>query len=293
MAHIKFDINPALIKQLFPAIREIKDLEAMKIFAKKYIDSGLVVSEFSIKENFIKWCNEQNGDKLEIGPFDMPAIKGEHVEYFDILDQEELQERAKHHNRKPERVPHIHHVNCSGDLGSIEKKYDIVFSAHCVEHAANLVKHFEQVGNLLKPNGAYCLIIPDKRYCFDHRLPESSIADVLNAYHNNHAKPGLDKVIEHKALRTHNNSIRHWTGDHGPSSDQASEQASEQVLVANALEEYLSTKKYIDVHCWQFTPLSLFKILSTLDSLGLFPFKKAKIGLTAFGKKDFTAIFSR
>ena len=57
MADIKFDINPTMVKNLFPAIRHFNDLDALKVFAKQYVDSGLIVSDFSIKENLIEWCN--------------------------------------------------------------------------------------------------------------------------------------------------------------------------------------------------------------------------------------------
>jgi len=76
----------------------------------------------------------------------------------------------------------------------------------------------------------------------------------------------LRSVIECRALTTHNDSFRHWLGDHGVEFENF-----EQRLRA-ALQEFNDAQgKYIDVHAWYFTPDSASAILSTLHSLKLSP----------------------
>ena len=289
MAKFVIDIDPNIVKNLLPAIRQLKDEDATKIFLKAFGDSGLPSSAFSFKENMIQWCNNSEGEKLEIGPFDTPQLSGPNVEYFDILGEEDLRQRAVEHNRRPEGVPTIHHVDANGDLSSIGKKFDLIFSSHCIEHAPDLVSHLKQVADLLRPTGAYFLVIPDKRYCFDQKLPESTIADVIQAHHSSNLRPSLDKIIEHRALLSHNDALRHWLGDHRHTNDPS----TTDTLVANAIEEFFESEKYIDVHCWQFTPTSLLDVLRPLVKLNLFPFSRVSVSLTPFGRKDFTAVFHR
>ena len=89
-----------------------------------------------------------------------------------------------------------------------------VFSSHCIEHQPDLVRHLQEVANLLEPDGAYFLLIPNKLYCFDHFIAETSVADVMLAHHLGHRVHTLASVIEHRALTTHNDPSRHWLGDH-------------------------------------------------------------------------------
>jgi hypothetical protein len=115
---------------------------------------------------------------LELGPFFAPTMTGESVRYFDVLDQEQLRSRARYMGLPDERSPHIDFVSPTGDLSIVTDKFDTV-SSHCVEHQADLGKHLIDVASILNMGGRYYLLIPDKRYCFDHFLGESTITDVL------------------------------------------------------------------------------------------------------------------
>jgi len=118
---------------------------------------------------------------LEIGPFNNPLATGNNVRYFDVLDRDGLIERAKRFGFGHETVPQIDYVHPIGDLSIISEKFDVVISSHLVEHQPDLVRHLAQIGSLLTDEGLYFCFIPDKRYCFDHFIAESSIADVCEA----------------------------------------------------------------------------------------------------------------
>jgi hypothetical protein len=124
---------------------------------------------------------------LELGPFTNPEFRGKNVKYFDELDREGLIWKAKKFGIGSDGIPSkIDYVSNDADLTTIkEEKFDYIFSSHVIEHQLDLVTHFNQVYDLLKENGRYLLIIPDKRYCFDHFIGETRMSDVLDAHYLN------------------------------------------------------------------------------------------------------------
>ena len=226
---------------------------------------------------------------LEIGPFAGPALKGPHVRYADVLSREGLRERAVANGIDPTGCPEIHYVLSDFDLDKIEDRFATVFSSHCIEHQPDLVRHFQSVERLLTEKGRYFLIIPDKRFCFDHFLPESSIADVMTAYVRRHKVHEVGSVIEHWALTTHNDTARHWQGDHGEARIARSTEE-----LTRALREYeADPTRYIDVHAWQFTPLSLQEIVRLVNALGLTTLRPVEVYSTPAGRNEFCVILEK
>jgi hypothetical protein len=224
---------------------------------------------------------------LEIGPFNNPIAVGNNVRYFDVLDEDGLIERAKRFGLGHEKVPHVNYVHPIGDLGIIFEKFDVAISSHLVEHQPDLVRHLTQVGNLLNDEGLYFCIIPDKRYCFDHFIAESSIADVLDAHLSGRIVHALGSVIEHAALVTHNDPLRHWNGDHGDRSNDPNR-------VKAAIDEFRAAQgRYLDVHAWQFTPNSFRAIISSLRTLRFIDLNPARVYDTPYGSNEFYAILQR
>ena len=88
------------------------------------------------------------------------------------------------------------------------------------------------------------MLVPDKRYCFDFSLPQSSIADVLAAYIEKRMVHSACSVLEHRALLTHNDAVRHWRGDHGVADRE--QQISNALNALQELERNLRGA-YIDV----------------------------------------------
>jgi len=223
---------------------------------------------------------------LEIGPFDNPVIRRPGTRYFDVLDREGLMARQERLGRKPREAPEIDYVSPTGDLSVIDARFDYVVSCHCIEHQPDLVRHLQGVGNLLEPGGRYLLIVPDKRYCFDALIAPSTIAGVLQAHHEGRRVHSLASVIEHRVLTTHNWPYDHWDGYDiypGHASDPTP-------AVRAALDEYAAAGgAYIDVHAWQFTPMSLMRILRILRELGLSPFTPEFVCDTPFPTFEFTA----
>lgn len=226
---------------------------------------------------------------LEIGPFNRPVVAGPGVRYFDVLSQDGLRQRATAFGMPPDGVPRIDHVSATGDLSVIAGEvFDVVVSSHCIEHQPDLVRHLNDVARLLAPGGHYLLMVPDKRFCFDHYLADSTIAGVLDAHRAGLRTHALRSVIEHRVLTTHNDPVAHWEGRHGPAvADQAGR-------VAAALREYdAAAGGYLDVHAWIFTPESFRRLTALLQALGVTTLAPVRVYAGLRAMNEFWAILEK
>ncbi|MCW6511462.1 class I SAM-dependent methyltransferase [Lichenifustis flavocetrariae] len=251
------------------------------------IREGRLGSRLAIRENFIPFLSEETSI-LEIGPFGKPVVTGPHVSYFDVLSQDDLKARAERIGLDPDRVPAIDWVSPVGDLSIVDRRFTAVVSSHCVEHQPDLIRHLKAVANVLKAGGRYYLVVPDKRFCFDALIPESSVADIIEARGATVHK--LLSVIEHRAFTTHNDTSRHWAGDH------LDDTHWESVLPRTnaALKEFeAAAGGYVDVHAWQFTPDSFRAVMAALHRKGLIDLVVERVYQTAFHKNEFTAVLCK
>lgn len=227
---------------------------------------------------------------LEIGPFDTPCVSGPQVSYFDVLDTAALRQRASEIGRKPEGVPFVRYVDANGSLGGIDARFSAIVSSHCIEHQPDLIRHLHEVETRLEDAGRYFVIVPDKRFCFDHYLPETTVAGVIDAHVAGRRVHTLKSVIEHRALTTHNDPGRHWSGDHA-NPDHSLTIASR---ADSARKEFEAAGGgYIDVHAWQFTPQSFRFLLTVLRQLSLTGFVVERVYDTPRGSNEFTAVLRK
>jgi SAM-dependent methyltransferase len=225
---------------------------------------------------------------LEIGPFAQPVLRGPHVRYVDVLSTEDLRKRARALGMDETKVPNIGWVSNGSDLSVVNDTFDAVVSSHAIEHQPDFVGHLNQVADLLKPNGSYYLLVPDHRYCFDHFLTTSTVAQVLGAHLENRTVHSLSSVVEHRALTTHNDPARHWAGDHG---DHNENRASR---IASAIQEISDANgAYIDVHAWYFTPRSFREVITDLSATKHISFSVQRMFPTRPNSNEFWAILQK
>ena len=282
-------LDPVAYRARYPDCCEMSDIEAVKHYETFGMKEGRVANPLVLRENFIEGLKKKFSI-LEIGPFCNPAVSGAHVKYFEILDQAALVERAKLHNLPTDRVPIIHFLSPDGDLSVVVENFECCFSSHVIEHQPDLVRHLQAIEKILLPGGEYHLLIPDHRYCFDHYLRPSTIADVLDAHHAKRFRNEMRAVIEHMAMTTHNDPVRHWNGDHGES--YKTETHIERVR--NATQHFIDANgAYLDTHAWQFTPDSFFEIVTSLNRLGLLKLTPRVVNDTPFGRFEFSAVLTK
>lgn len=272
-----------------PDLCSLSDSELCHHYLQFGRAEGRSCSAVSLREYFVQIA-AHHPSVLEIGPFSKPSLIGPNVRYFDVLDSDGLRERARKHGLSTEGVPEIHYTAPNGDLSTVSSIFHAIFSAHVLEHQTCLVSHLKQVSRILPYGGSYFLVIPDKRYCFDYFLSESTIADVLCAFQDQRSSHTLSSVIEHDALTTHNDALQHWQGDH----EDAGLLDSVVPRVQAALDRYSAAQGgYIDVHAWQFTPMSFRSIITNLHALSVLDLYPTMICGTPYGRQEFTAVLTK
>jgi SAM-dependent methyltransferase len=274
--------DPAFYRTANPDLSFDSDAVAEAHYRAEGRGSGLVASPLAVREGLIDFLREA-GAVLEIGPFCRPLLSGPQVDYLDVLDAEALRERGRRLGMDVSACPET--ITFVGDLAQVDRDYDVVVSSHAIEHQPDLVAHLVEVERILKPGGLFALIIPDKRFCFDHFLPASSIASVLQAHRDERSVHSLASVVEHGALVTHNDAARHWRGDHG---DPTIGRAARIRAAVDRFER--SEGDYLDVHAWQFTPDSFGEIVETLNELGLTRLEPIAVYDTPRDRMEFCAL---
>lgn len=228
---------------------------------------------------------------LEIGPFNSPFLNTDTAKFFDVRSQNELYRAACSLGIEQKGiVPEIDYVSSHGDLSGIHEAFDLVFSSHSFEHQVDIVRHLQQVYNLLNKNGVYILAIPDYRYCFDYYKPETTIPDVLDAYYSHRKNHTLRDLLFAVMYDTHNNPGQHWLHNHGKNHVAPTDDNVER------LKPYLEMWRnneisdgYIDVHAWRFQPNSFRSILVFLQKMKLINFEILRIYNTNYNEHEFFA----
>ena len=271
-----------------PDVAELDDVNLTEHFRVHGRYEGRMASVANTREGFVASI-PRNGACLELGPFCNPLLRGDTVKYFDVLDQPGLKQRAGQLGLDGSNCPYIDYVSPTGDLLTVSEKFDVIFSSHTIEHQPNLVKHLQDVASRLTDSGRYYLLIPDKRYCFDHFLPESTIARVLAAEVEQRQIHSPQSFFEHRLLLTNNDPGRHWNGDHA---GQAGDRLQEKIR-ASLHEWRVNGSHYIDVHAWQFTPDSFRDIITTLNVAGMTDLSVERIYSTIRGSIEFAAVLHK
>jgi SAM-dependent methyltransferase len=281
------ELDPPTYRSLHADLQRFSDEELTRHYREFGMTEGRRANPIATREQFIRLIPTGN-PVLEIGPFNKPLLTGAGVKYFDVLDRDGLTARAKSIGYDPANIPHIDFVSPTGDLSVIPEKFDYIASSHVIEHQPDLVNHLRQVADTLNPGGRYFLMAPDKRYCFDHFMSQSNLAHVIQASQEQRKVHTLAAVIEHLALATHNNCMRHWAGDHG-------EQISnlKHRVEAAVGHHQRSQGDYVDVHAWYFTPCSFRVIINALAELGMTSLTTERVYATTRGSLEFWAVLKR
>ena len=279
--------DPSFYRATHPDLELVDDAAAVRHYEDHGRREGRLGSPLARREGLVAWIDPAQ-PTLEIGPFCQPLVRGEAVRYLDHLDAAGLRARAIALGMDPTGCPG--RIDFVGGLDDVEaESFEIVVASHSIEHQPDLVRHLEEVARVLRANGRYYLVVPDKRFCFDHFLAESTIADMLDAFEEERTVHRLGSVVEHVALVAHNDPVRHWRGDHGAVSE-----AERRRRTAEAVNAYRqSAGGYLDVHAWQFTPASFRAAMQTLVGLGLSAFEVEAVYDTPRDRAEFCAVLRR
>jgi len=232
---------------------------------------------------------------LEIGPSVAPGFRAPafRVRYLDVVDTDGLRAFAAATGQAdPDLVPRIDYVwrgEAYRDL--LHEQFDAIYSSHNIEHHPCLVRHLADAADVLAPGGCYLLAIPDKRFCYDHFLPETTLSDVLEAHLEGRMRHAPRHVLDNLMHLAHNESDRHWAGDHGENPFlRGATEADRGGEVRFWLDHYRRQEGYVDVHAWRFTPDNFRVVLSDLNAAGLSRFRVEAVYPTIRNGIEFYAI---
>lgn len=82
-------------------------------------------------------------------------------------------------------------MDCLGDAS-----YDFVMSSGNLEHIANPIKALKESVRVCRTGGVVVVLVPNKRYTFDHRRKYTSFEHMLEDYENNTPETDLTHLPE-------------------------------------------------------------------------------------------------
>lgn len=272
-------------RALFPDLRLLPRTALKAHFDRHGRGEGRSASPCDFRQPFVSMIRE-GSTVLEIGPFTLPTLRGANVRYFDVLDADGLRARAQRLNYPIQEPVRVDYVSKTGDLAIVSDQFDVVYSAHCIEHTPDLLAHLAHLERILHRGGRYMITIPDKRFTFDHFRPLTEIHEVLDAHKEHRRVHTEQSVIAQYVETTHNDPAAHWRGEHG---DHPRVDAADRLAIA---KKNLSESKgeYIDVHSWIFDPSSFRKLMDKLWKGGHTRLSVERVYTTPYGENEFNAV---
>jgi SAM-dependent methyltransferase len=89
------------------------------------------------------------------------------------------------------------YISEASDLGQVPaSKYDFLISSHCLEHVANPLKAVSEWLRVLKKDGIMLIVLPNRKYTFDHNRPVTKFSHLLDDYKANTAEDDLTHLEE-------------------------------------------------------------------------------------------------
>lgn len=216
---------------------------------------------------------------LEIGAGARPMFRRAEFPNARILDYYTTEELVRHFQEdyKGQQVTAaqfepVDYVCKDGDYRAVigdAARFDVIFSAHALEHQPDLVRHLQTLEGLLEGDGMIVLIVPDKRCTFDVFRQVTTTSDVLAAYAERRRAPAPKAVFDVYAASTAENLGRRITARHKLSFCYDLREALARADEARATDAAAKAGAYADLHNWVFIPDSLAILVIELFQLGL------------------------
>jgi 2-polyprenyl-3-methyl-5-hydroxy-6-metoxy-1,4-benzoquinol methylase len=226
---------------------------------------------------------------LEIGPLCNPVFskKEADIYYLDHMSQTDLKKKYAKEPVNLDKIVPIDYIVGQGGLKETlnGKKFDYIIASHVIEHVVDVIGWLKDISIALKEEGVLFLIIPDKRYTFDITREVSKPGDLLGAYLEKKIIPYTATLYDNmtecrkeiKAEEIWKNSANDYSKKPRAHSDKKS---------LSMCKDNLSGK-YVDSHCYVFTPYSFIMIIRSLINHNLFCFEVAYFSDTKTNDFDF------
>lgn len=233
----------------------------------------------------------RNRKILEIGPLDRPIVaraNDRQVFYLDHCSTPQL--KAKYESNPAIRQDGIVEVDFVSQDGSLSKaaigdlSFDCIVASHVIEHVPNLVGWLSDCCAALTPGGALALVIPDRRYTFDHFRRTTPRAWIEAAHVGDYKRPGLDQVCDHFGNVAKIDTADVWAGR---DVSQAPRHHDARWLSA-AIADW-NAGAYIDCHSWVFEHDGFAELIGWISTRFSINLKLRKITPPVRGQLEFYA----
>lgn len=243
----------------------------------------------SRKSRILSCVDIRNERGLEIGPLDRPVVTKEDgcVLYMDQVDTRALKEKYARNTDaglvSSENLVEVDLVadgrplvEILGDLGPV----DYVVASHVIEHIPNPVGWLIDIATVLDRGGRISLVIPDRRFTFDHFRDDSNTAALIEAHLAERRHPSPAQIYDYFSNVADIDPATVWAGlsfDRRGIAGHVPDRALQ--LAAGELAH--------DVHCFVFAPYSFVNLLRELIGLDLLPFEVESFESTRPGSIEF------
>ena len=227
----------------------------------------------SLRQRFVARHAPKAGPGLEIGPSHSPLASKANGFYVEILDHATAPDLRTKYRNSGVNIDHIEDVDFVWRGEPLPETigrrgcYDWIIASHVIEHTPDLVGFLIDCQALLHEAGRLILVIPDKRYCFDHFQSLTSTGDVLDAHQLGRTRPSPGRIFDHyaNAARKGRSGTISWHR-HAPGRLQLVHDTAD---AWDAWRNAQTEDEYVDVHNWRFTPENFRFIIDDLRDLGL------------------------
>jgi predicted SAM-dependent methyltransferase len=227
------------------------------------------------KEKILKHI-DKNGYGIEIGPSYNPVAPksaGYKVHIIDHMNRKQLIEKYKGHDVNTKRIENVDFVWRGENYQELTRKtkyYDWIIASHVIEHTPDLIGFLNDCDSILKNVGVLSLVVPDKRYCFDHYRPITNISKIIDNHLNkctNHTAGSVAEYFLNVVSKSGNIS---W--DASTNGEYKFIHSRENAL--QGMKTVINDNAYLDIHAWCFVPHSFRLIVYDLFCLGLTSLKE-------------------
>jgi SAM-dependent methyltransferase len=246
------------------------------------------------QERFLTMIDLATMQGVEIGPLANPIVPrtAGRILYADHASTEALRRKYAGHGWDTGSIVDVDLDLTSRPLSVAlgEQRVDFVVASHVIEHVPDPVRWLQDLHAALRPGGIVSLAIPDKRFCFDAKRPESTPGELVDAYLSRRSAPTVKQTYDFWSYYCQVDAHAVWSGALDP------QQLPRSGTLQNALEksrEAIQAAGYTDVHCWVFTPASFLEACAELAELGMLPFRILRFAPTLPGDLEFFVSLQR
>ena len=153
---------------------------------------------------------------LEIGPLHNPLVRKSDgvIFYVDHADTEFIKKANRNPQFNNDDIVDIDIVWGDRPLKElVPHPMDYVVASHVIEHVPDMIGWLMDLHGALTEDGLICLAIPDRRFTFDLRRPESTAGEMVEAYLLRVRRPPARHLFDQVSLQAAFPKAQGWEDD--------------------------------------------------------------------------------